>query len=113
VVEGVEGPVGCDRELEAISDPLVLDRHGEGVLIRIPEQQDVDPVALAGGEFAGLLLGSWLLLRSSCLDARSAVALRHRRKAGFELVPTDDFVSHSGRSHRAVLQHDEPSPAGP
>jgi hypothetical protein len=54
VVEGVEGTVGRDRELEAISDPLVLDRHGDRVLTRISEQQDADPVALADGEFAGL-----------------------------------------------------------
>jgi hypothetical protein len=54
VIEGVEGAVGRDRELEAISDQLVLDRHGDRVLTRISEQQDADPVALADGEFAGL-----------------------------------------------------------
>src|SRR3990172_7251777 len=54
VVEGVEGAVGRDRELEAISDPGVLDREGERVLVWVPEQEDVDAVALAGGELAGL-----------------------------------------------------------
>ena len=54
VVEGVERTLGRDRELEAISDAGVLDGHGEGVLVGVPEQQDVDAVALAGGELAAL-----------------------------------------------------------
>jgi hypothetical protein len=50
VVEGIEGAVRRDRELEAIADTGVLDRHGDRVLVRVPEQQDVDAVAFAGGE---------------------------------------------------------------
>ncbi len=52
VVEGVEGAVGRDRELEAVSDAGVLDRDGERVLARVPEQQHLDAVALARGELA-------------------------------------------------------------
>jgi hypothetical protein len=54
VVEGIEGTVRSDRESEAISDTGVLDGHGEAVLARVPEQPDVDAVAIADGEFAGL-----------------------------------------------------------
>src|SRR4029450_5524271 len=50
--EGIEGAVRRDRELEAIADPSVLDRDGERVLVRMPEQQHLDAVVLAGGEFA-------------------------------------------------------------
>ena len=39
VVEGVEGALGRDRELEAISDAGVLDRDGQRVLVRVPEQR--------------------------------------------------------------------------
>src|SRR5687767_14733213 len=54
VVEGIEGTVRRDRQLEAISDTGVLDRDREGVLGWVPEQQDMDSVALAGGELEGL-----------------------------------------------------------
>src|SRR6266511_5994006 len=54
VVEGIEGAVGRDRKVEAISDASVLDRDGQPVLARVPEQHDVDAVAVAGGELAGL-----------------------------------------------------------
>ncbi len=52
MVEGVEGAVGRDGELEAVADAGVLDRDGDGVLARVPEQEDVEAVALAGGELA-------------------------------------------------------------
>jgi hypothetical protein len=45
VVEGIECTLGRDRELEAVADTRVLDRHGHGVLDRVPEQSDVDAVA--------------------------------------------------------------------
>ena len=54
VVEGVERTIGRDRQPEAISGTGVLDRDGERVLDWVPEQEDVDAVALAGGKFAGL-----------------------------------------------------------
>jgi hypothetical protein len=57
VVEGIEGAVGRDLEVEAISETGVLDRDGERVLGRVPEQEDVDAVALAGGKLAGLPCG--------------------------------------------------------
>ena len=43
-----------DREVEAISDAGVLDRDRERVLVWVPEQGDVDAVAVAVGELAGL-----------------------------------------------------------
>src|SRR6266508_6013478 len=58
VVEGVEGVVGRDRELEAISDASVLDRDGQPVLARVPEQEDVDAVAVAGGDRKSTRLNS-------------------------------------------------------
>ena len=54
MVEGVEGALGRDRELESLADPGVLDRDGHGVLARVLEQQHVDAVVVAGGELAGL-----------------------------------------------------------
>src|SRR4051812_41573422 len=54
VVKDVERAFGRNRELKAISVASVLDRDGQPVLERVPEQQDVDAVAVAGGEFAGL-----------------------------------------------------------
>src|SRR5918999_650391 len=54
VVEGIEGAIGCDHELEAIANTRVLDRDGELALVRVPEQQDLDAVALARGELADL-----------------------------------------------------------
>ena len=54
------------------------------------------------------LLGSWLLLRSSCLDARSALALRHRRKAGFGLnhatIPSPTWAGGAERYLRTTCQ---------
>src|ERR687896_639114 len=52
VVEGIEGAVRLDRELEAVSKAGVLDRDRERVLGRMPEQRNVDAVAFAGGQFA-------------------------------------------------------------
>src|SRR5207244_1182472 len=54
VVEGIEGTLRRDREVEAISCAGVLDREGERVLAGVPEQGDVDAVAVAGGEFADI-----------------------------------------------------------
>src|SRR5215210_9384642 len=56
VVEGIKGAGarGRDRELKAVSEPRVLDRDGERLRVWVPEQQDVDAVALAGGELASL-----------------------------------------------------------
>jgi hypothetical protein len=54
VIEGIEGAVGGDRELEAIAYAGVLDRDGESVSARVPEQPDGDSVAVTGGELAGL-----------------------------------------------------------
>jgi hypothetical protein len=54
VVEGIEGVVRRDWEVEAISDAGVLDRDRERVLVWVPEQGDVDAVAVAGGELSGL-----------------------------------------------------------
>jgi hypothetical protein len=45
VVEGVEGAVRGDRDLEAISETRVVDRDGQRVLGRVPEQEDVCYVA--------------------------------------------------------------------
>src|SRR5262245_34260500 len=50
VVEGIECALGLDDELEAVSDPGVLDLDGECVLAGVPEQEDVESVALAGRE---------------------------------------------------------------
>src|SRR6266542_3722346 len=51
VGEGIEGAVARDHELEAVSGSRVLDRDGQLVLARVPEQQDVQAVVLSGGEF--------------------------------------------------------------
>jgi hypothetical protein len=53
VVEGIEGALGRDRELETISHTRVLDRDGDRVHVWVPEQEDVDAVALAGSKFSG------------------------------------------------------------
>src|SRR5918997_434372 len=53
VVEGVERTARRDRHLEASSDACVLDRDRHRVHVRVPEQEDADTVALAGGELAG------------------------------------------------------------
>ena len=53
MVEGVKGAIGRDRQLEPVAETVVLDLDGQRVLGRVPEQQDVDAVALAGGELAG------------------------------------------------------------
>ena len=80
VVEGIEGTVGRDRDLELISDTRVLDRDGERVLDRVPEQQDVDAVAVAGGELAGLRCsgahGSSFSSGRHAEDARPAIERR-------------------------------------
>ena len=54
MVEGVEGLLRRDRELEAVSHAGVLERDGESVVARVPEQEDADVVALTGRELAGL-----------------------------------------------------------
>ena len=51
---GGESSVGCDRDVEAISETSVLDRHGHGVLVRVPGQDDVDAVVLTDGKFSGV-----------------------------------------------------------
>src|SRR5262245_51581515 len=58
VVEGVERAIGRDRDLEAVAGPRVLDGHGQGVLGRMPEQQDVDAVVVASGKLARLRCGA-------------------------------------------------------
>src|SRR4026209_2014540 len=52
VVEGVEGAVRCDRDLEAVAEALVLDGDGNGDGGRVPEQPNADAVTVAGGELA-------------------------------------------------------------
>src|SRR5580765_8532676 len=54
VVEGVEGSVRRNRELEAVSEAVVIDGDRDRVLPGVPEQQDVYAVALACGELAGV-----------------------------------------------------------
>src|SRR5580765_5072848 len=53
VVEGVEGVIRRDREVEAVA-AVVLDRDGHGVPVRMPEQPHMDAVVVASGEFADL-----------------------------------------------------------
>jgi hypothetical protein len=50
-VEGVEGALGRDRELEAIPGAGVLDRNGHGVPAGVPKQENAEAVALASGKF--------------------------------------------------------------
>src|SRR5215212_6903073 len=57
VVEGIEGALRRDRDLEPIAGAGVLDRHGQVVLLRMPEQPHVDAVAVASGELASLRCG--------------------------------------------------------
>ena len=52
VVEGIEGSVRSDRELEAVSDACVVDGDGHRVLARVPKQDDTDALAIPSGEFA-------------------------------------------------------------
>ena len=75
VVEGVEGTVGRNRDLELIAGAGVLDRDGQSVLVRVPEQQDVDAVALARGEFAGQRVVPMVSWRSLPLLRRRIVPL--------------------------------------
>src|SRR5436190_3996316 len=56
VVEGVEGAVRGDREAKAIA-AAALDRHGHGVLARMPEQPHRDAVVFASSELAGRCCG--------------------------------------------------------
>src|SRR5947207_6951935 len=54
VVKGIERVSGRNCKLKAITVASVLDRDGQPVLEWMPEQQDAEAVAVAGGEFAGL-----------------------------------------------------------
>src|SRR5262249_55963192 len=54
-VEGVQCALGGDGEMEAAADPGVLDLEGQCVLARVPEQEDVESVALPGRELAGVV----------------------------------------------------------
>jgi hypothetical protein len=114
VVEGIEGAIRRDRELEAISDTRVLDRNGYRVVARVPEQPDVDAVALANGKFPGLCGeshdssfsgreragGHGISPRIACRslidvhadDARRPATHAHRRKAGTGLGPSGELV---------------------
>ena len=52
VVEGIERAAALDDEFEAIANARVLDRNGQRVVERAPQQKYVHTVALAGGQFA-------------------------------------------------------------
>jgi len=54
VVEGVEGSVRSNRDLEVVSTAVVLDGDRDCVRSRVPEQQDVDAAALARCELEGV-----------------------------------------------------------
>src|SRR5918999_5710793 len=84
VVEGVERTARRDRHLEAISDACVLDRDRHRVHVRVPEQEDADTVALAGGELAGgrrYGANGSSFARLHAADARKAAAQTPRRRA--------------------------------
>ena len=51
MVEGVEGVLTPDCELEAMLGACALDRDGYGVLTRVPEEDDANAVTLAEREF--------------------------------------------------------------
>ena len=55
VVEGLEGSVARDRELELVACARVGDGERHGVFARVPEQDDLDAVALAAGELASVI----------------------------------------------------------
>src|SRR6266536_205818 len=55
-VEGLEGSVARDCELELVACARVGDGERHGVLARVPEQDDLDAVALAAGELASVIL---------------------------------------------------------
>ena len=52
MVEGIEGAAALDDEFKAIANAQVLDRNGQRVVARVPQQKYVHTVALAGGQFA-------------------------------------------------------------
>src|SRR5262245_10472310 len=54
VVEGLEGTVGRDLELEVVAEVLVFDGDRYGVLARVPEQEDANAIRLTLGELTGL-----------------------------------------------------------
>src|SRR5919198_6589132 len=73
VVEGVEGPLALDWELEPVARSRVRDRDCHRVLERVPEEDDGETVALPAGELSDPLVGGCCLHRSaSC--CRSATA---------------------------------------
>src|SRR4029450_13453890 len=120
--EGVECALGRDGELESVADPGVLDLDGEGVLARVPEQEDVDSVALAGRELASLVGGAGHLVPpwvDHPTDARREAPASRRRQVGFAPVPADDLRWYlptirtptqvgGGARERAVLSAHEP-----
>src|SRR5262249_46469967 len=57
-VEGGECAPGRNGEVGAVAVPDVVDLDGECVLAPVPEQEDVDSVALPGCEFAGVVGGA-------------------------------------------------------
>src|SRR5690242_12891867 len=85
VLEGVECVLRRDRELEAVAGADVLDRNGHPVLTRVPEQQNVDAVALAFGELAGL---GWCGAHSSSLSLGRGGA-----KPGHGMSTSDTLVA--------------------
>jgi hypothetical protein len=52
VVEGIQRVAAVDDEFEALSRARVLDRDGQRVVTRVPEEQNVHAVALAGSQLS-------------------------------------------------------------
>jgi hypothetical protein len=49
--EGVEASATLDVEIEAVSGTGIADRDGQHVLVRAPEQPNVNTTAVSRGEF--------------------------------------------------------------
>ena len=86
MVEGVQRAVRSDRELEAVAAAVVLDRDRERVVERVPEQPDVEAVAVAGRELFRVRGRG-----GQADDATAAAVARPRRQAGTAIVPRGDF----------------------
>jgi hypothetical protein len=54
MVEDLERRLATDGQLERHAQPLVDDEHGERVVARIPEERDLEAVALAVCELFAL-----------------------------------------------------------